>query len=142
MKTWPFEHILPEKLFRTKFKSDVGILTSFIRSWQALRDYGTKTEASIKAIQKRHLKLGRKAQDALKVTEYVELISKGCYYCETDLKQRSGIRLDRIDNSKGYEQYNVVPCCHSCNMLRGDRLTVEETQAVVALLKSMRVKST
>jgi hypothetical protein len=38
-----------------------------------------------------------------------------CKYCGTDLKQ---IRLDRVDNSIGYELNNVVPCCSLCNFTK------------------------
>lgn len=49
--------------------------------------------------------------------EFVEgLIGCGCLYCgETELR----ITLDRIDNSKGHLQGNVVPACIRCNYARG-----------------------
>ena len=43
------------------------------------------------------------------------LISDGCAYCgETSIK----MTMDRIDNSRGHTQDNVVPACYRCNMIR------------------------
>jgi hypothetical protein len=67
--------------------------------------------------------------------EYEKLIQQGCYYCEKSLHP-TGIGLDRLNNDMGYSPTNVVPCCTGCNMLRGDRLTPEETKvAVRAILR-------
>lgn len=50
--------------------------------------------------------------------------------------------LDRLDNSKGYEITNIVSCCTTCNYLRGDLLSPEETiVAVQAILKFRKDKS-
>lgn len=46
-----------------------------------------------------------------------ELITKGCSYCG---ETRSRMTLDRIDNSIGHVQNNVVPCCIRCNYIRRD----------------------
>jgi hypothetical protein len=58
--------------------------------------------------------------------EFFDLVYKNCYYCNTvpsNLKKcqnhtnldifYSGI--DRVDNTKGYELGNCVPCCKVCN---------------------------
>jgi len=46
-----------------------------------------------------------------------DLISGPCHYCgETDLK----MTLDRIDNSIGHVENNVLPACIRCNNIRGD----------------------
>lgn len=39
-----------------------------------------------------------------------------CYYCE-ESKRRG---LDRVDNTKGYTEDNVVPCCEMCNWMKRD----------------------
>ena len=45
-----------------------------------------------------------------------QLIIGGCRYCgETKLR----MTLDRIDNSVGHLQSNVVPACIRCNLARG-----------------------
>ena len=57
----------------------------------------------------------------------VELTSSNCHYCGCEPHQDGGANqahfngryihngIDRIDNSKGYELGNVVPCCGTCN---------------------------
>lgn len=71
--------------------------------------------------------------------EYCKLVSKPCYYCEEPLSG-NGINLDRINNDKsiGYRLDNVLPCCVKCNLLRGDRLTVEETKVAVDAIQKFR----
>ena len=45
------------------------------------------------------------------------IIANECQYCgETELR----MTLDRIDNSKGYTEDNVVPACIRCNYARRD----------------------
>jgi hypothetical protein len=45
-------------------------------------------------------------------------INKGCLYCGETTIARLG--LDRIDNSIGHLQMNVVPCCRLCNFTKKD----------------------
>jgi len=45
------------------------------------------------------------------------LISKPCSYCKGTTDRMS---IDRVDNSVGHIQTNVVGCCISCNLLRGN----------------------
>lgn len=66
---------------------------------------------------------------------YKELIKQPCFYCA---KKSSG--LDRIKNNKGYNLKNVLPCCRSCNVLRNDQFSVEETQVMVKALLKFRSK--
>lgn len=92
------------------------------------------------AYLKTHVK-HRKLECSLTVPEYAEIIKSNCYYCGCNIFNSSyGYGLDRIDNSKGYEINNVLPCCGECNKLRMDRLSVEETIEVVKLLKKLRNK--
>lgn len=46
---------------------------------------------------------------------FKEQIKKPCYYCGETYK---GIGFDRKDNSIGYIEHNVVPCCGGCNMMK------------------------
>lgn len=77
---------------------------------------------------------------ALEPEEYEELTAQRCYYCGG--LTGGGVGLDRIDNARGYEPGNVLPCCGSCNMLRSNRLTVEETIAAVDAIGRMRAHRT
>lgn len=70
--------------------------------------------------------------------QYCELVNKNCHYCGKSLKDECGSGLDRINNSEGYTLKNVLPCCGFCNNLRGNRLTVQETEVVIKALLSYR----
>lgn len=62
---------------------------------------------------------------------FYEITQKNCYYCGGAPKEfvRSpkaianghfiGNGIDRIDNSKGYLPDNVLPCCKTCNKMKG-----------------------
>ena len=79
----------------------------------------------------------RKKTFSLDKETYIALISLPCHYCrKITLGQEIGIGLDRIDNEKGYEVGNVLPCCKECNKHRQDTWTVKETEiAIDAVLK-------
>lgn len=67
---------------------------------------------------------------------YSKLIILGCFYCKDSLIEKTGISLDRIDNTTGYTPINVLPCCGICNKIRNEFLTVAETvQAIDAIIK-------
>lgn len=56
---------------------------------------------------------------ALTAPQYRQLLADGrCYYCGVRLSSR-GVRLDRVDNDRGYVLNNVVPCCGKCNLFKG-----------------------
>lgn len=67
----------------------------------------------------------------LTINDFKSLWSGNCFYCNTEPSsklgntnmKRSGI--DRIDSSIGYELRNCVPCCWTCNRMKGN-LTQEE----------------
>lgn len=86
------------------------------------------------AIRKRNIKKFGSADSILSFEEFKELVKKPCFYCGAeyskelpdyfcDSKSRGVLTdtivkcngLDRIDNEKGYEKNNVVPCCTQCN---------------------------
>jgi hypothetical protein len=79
--------------------------------------------------------------------EYKKLVEQPCHYCSNKLapEKASGVGLDRIDNSKGYELTNVLPCCGICNSIRNDYLSVQETEVAVraiVLFRSEELKRT
>jgi hypothetical protein len=64
-------------------------------------------------------------------TEQAEAIFRAdCHYCGKEPSHQMRAKkmnggyvyngIDRIDNSKGYEPGNVVPCCRRCNMAKND----------------------
>jgi hypothetical protein len=97
----------------------------------------------------RYLALARSAEERgieLKITyeEFLSVCDLPCYYCDgyLDNDKGTGYRLDRVDNAKDYHLTNVVPCCAFCNVLRGDRFSVEEAKAMLGLLVEIRFGST
>lgn len=80
----------------------------------------------------------------ISVEQFHEITSKSCFYCDRPPEQISRSYkyngLDRVDHKKGYELANIVACCKSCNWIKGDRLTSEETLVVAQALKSFREK--
>ncbi len=76
----------------------------------------------------------------LSLSEYQQLISKPCAYCNNELGHpvSYGCGLDRMDSDKGYDANNAVPCCFACNTIKSNLLSFEETKAVVALVLDMR----
>lgn len=51
----------------------------------------------------------------LQKEEFVSLITGDCHYCGK--KESNGI--DRKDSSIGYTTSNAVPCCKTCNYMKG-----------------------
>lgn len=47
--------------------------------------------------------------------QFITLWQKPCYYCKSSIET---IGLDRIDNDKGYELDNIIPCCKICNRMK------------------------
>jgi len=47
-----------------------------------------------------------------------DLVTDRCFYCGSDPNPVNGI--DRVDNSRGYEDDNVVSCCEMCNRAKRD----------------------
>ena len=74
----------------------------------------------------------------ISLSNYIDYLNSGCYYCGCSLFKENGIGLDRIENSIGYVEGNVLPCCGSCNKTRGDRFTVEETKIMIKALIEYR----
>lgn len=77
--------------------------------------------------QRRRESQTRKYEWKLTVKQFGTITSSSCYYCG---KKPASIHkkrdkeyiyngIDRVDNSKGYIVGNVVPCCCSCNRIKG-----------------------
>jgi len=64
-----------------------------------------------------------------------KLHNNKCFYCE----RRVVLGLDRIDNRQGHIKLNVLPCCRTCNCIRGNYFTVEQTKEVINTAKKFYV---
>ncbi len=89
-----------------------------------------------KAIAKR-----RKWPFTLTREQYAELISRPCHYCGGILSE-TGVGLDRLESSWGYETFNVVPCCPECNRIRSDSFTYAEMVELGAVIAAIRNRRT
>lgn len=82
----------------------------------------------------------RSHEMSISFEDFVSLAIKPCYYCGVSLTGMAAGGLDRLDNSMGYKISNVVPCCASCNVIRGKNLTSEEMKIAMAAIKEFRIK--
>lgn len=83
----------------------------------------------------------RKKQFSITFPEYEYVISKPCFYCDGYFgKVQVCSGLDRIDNSRGYELMNVLPCCKICNHTRNVNFSVEETRIMIQTIIALREK--
>lgn len=61
----------------------------------------------------------------LTVEEFKTLCSSNCFYCEKKPSQKMDVGrgfkngIDRVNNDFGYELTNCVPCCWTCNRMKG-----------------------
>lgn len=70
----------------------------------------------------------------------IEICHQDCYYCGTHPIYSKGYGVymtgvDRVDNTKGYTEDNVVPCCSVCNKMKGT-LTKEDFIAHINRIQS------
>ena len=56
---------------------------------------------------------------------YEALMAWECIWCGCPLTGQ-GHNLDRVDNSKPHNSWNVIPACGPCNQTRGNRYSFEE----------------
>ncbi len=76
-----------------------------------------------------HLRKAYQRVDAcdLSAEEILAFILQPCVYCGTTTENRG---LDRIDNDLPHIKGNVQTACGSCNIMRGNRFTVEEMKII------------
>jgi hypothetical protein len=68
----------------------------------------------VKGAQKRNINF------ALTKTRFNELILLPCFYCNHK-KDGEVNGIDRLNNNQGYQEDNVVPCCETCNSMKGSQ---------------------
>jgi len=84
-----------------------------------------------------HLRKAYQRIDACDLTaeEILTYIVQPCVYCGTTAENRG---LDRIDNRKPHIKGNVHTACGECNIMRGNRFTVDEMKLVGAVVARIR----
>jgi hypothetical protein len=74
----------------------------------------------------------RKLDFTITFEEFCHIIKFECGYCRGFFpKSQTGVGLDRLDNNEGYHIGNVISCCGTCNSIRNNLLTPEETWVAV-----------
>ena len=71
----------------------------------------------------------------LSTAEVLAFIQRPCVYCGTETANRG---LDRIDNSLPHIKGNVQTACTECNIMRGDRFTVDEMKRIGLVVAQIR----
>ncbi|ATZ80565.1 hypothetical protein BMW23_0518 [Bodo saltans virus] len=69
---------------------------------------------------KDYIDRGEKKSFSMSLTEkeIICIQSLNCYLCGKSSSSVHGNGLDRLNNDKGYELGNVLPCCHDCNLFK------------------------
>ena len=94
---------------------------------------GTYAKEAVLLRYKREAK-ERKLSWNLTRLEFDALVIQDCSYCRAepsnvttswDKSTFTYTGIDRVDNTRGYESDNVVPCCRECNKAKGSRTQKE-----------------
>lgn len=98
----------------------VGIVQAYVsRNKQKVaaynRDFGLSAVGKYRLLKYRHAKRGW-TDPLLSLDNFSQLFTAECFYCGS----ATNGGLDRVDNSRGYCNDNVVPCCKPCNYMKRD----------------------
>lgn len=85
-----------------------------------------------------YLKMAKKKNRffSLSKEDCEEYYNTNCYYCGDEYK---GLRMDRIDSSKGYEKGNVRPCCWRCNSMKNDLTEEDFFNKIKTIIKHLKL---
>lgn len=80
--------------------------------------------------------------------EFLDISQKDCYFCgakPSNKSQNKGSNgcfvyngIDRLDNSKGYEKDNIVPCCCLCNKMKRDTSEKDFIKHIKAIMEKRK----
>lgn len=93
-----------------------SVSANFVKKWYM---YYSNQRNITYTSYKKEAKEKRDLEFKLEESDWESMIKSSCYLC--GFTQKSGIGIDRIDNSKReYTIDNCKPCCGSCNLMKGD----------------------
>jgi len=71
---------------------------------------------------------------------YWQVAQQPCFYCANVLHPptTTSVGCDRLDNTKGYIEGNIVSSCKFCNQIKMNILSSEEMKEVAKLIINMR----
>lgn len=112
--------------FRKENSSKIG--TKFGKTGGLKRRKYSTIESSARDLFQKYLK---RSPGNLTFDSFYELTQQNCTHCGAKPNQKYLVKnvtddlgdyiyngLDRINNSKGYDLDNVIPCCGTCNFMR------------------------
>ena len=62
----------------------------------------------------------RKIANCLSKKRHLRLIKRPCKYCGGHSRGSRWNGIDRLDSNGPYTKSNVVPCCSTCNFMKGE----------------------
>lgn len=84
----------------------------------------------------------------LSLDQFMELTSQPCYYCGAEPAQEWGYKtangnytyngVDRANNALGYLYANCLPCCGTCNILKGSMSKDEFIEHIRKIARNLR----
>lgn len=108
------------------------VLNGSIKSCGCGRRSKNPLETEVKDLYSRyvHAAYARGYTFSLELSDFKDIVTKNCYYCNTPPRpvlRRKRVNhppqrlngIDRKDNEIGYTKRNSVPCCPTCNMMKG-----------------------
>jgi len=97
------------------------------------RIFNTRLSGTKSHVKKRGLEWGLADDMAL------QLMNRPCHYCGgvDTVYKRNICGIDRVDNSKGYIEGNVVPCCKDCNYKKS-AVTVDIARKIVEFVNAKK----
>lgn len=72
----------------------------------------------------------RNLEFTLTLEQLEDLISQPCHYCGEYTQGKEFCGIDRVDNDVGYVLINCVPCCYSCNSMKGKKTLKEFSDCI------------
>jgi hypothetical protein len=135
---------LSQKMFRAKYngKNNKRLSINYYKNVEknraiALRNHYRKTtnpKTRLRLIKSGATKRGLEFNISLEW--YLENgWKKKCYYCGGDTQDG----LDRIDNSVGYIENNLVPCCINCNRAKATITQKDFLLMCVSVVKNLKL---
>ncbi len=109
---------------------------SYQKHLKSLHEKAIKIDAPFQSVLKEYKNGARDRLFEWNITdeEFKNITSSNCFYCDekpSKIRDRNGRNIfkgepytyngiDRVDNKKGYNKDNIVPCCFMCNMMKGN----------------------
>lgn len=119
--------------YSCKYKKEV--LAGRVQDKQYMKEYYVSNRLIFKYKAYRHFDLKKGLPETISKDKALQMMMLPCSYCDVE----NGHGLDRLDNTLGHSENNVVSCCEKCNYILVD-LPVEAKKLLASGLKNIRNK--